>query len=123
MVTLSQEEFETVVGRAIDQLPKKYLTRLKNLAITVEDEPTPEQRQKLHLHDGTLLFGLYEGVPMVARSGGQPIMPDKITLFKRPIELVSGSVEELQEQVYRTLWHEVAHYFGLDHDQIHRRGA
>lgn len=121
VTTVSYSEFESMVGQAIDALPKKYASRLKNVAFVVEDEPTAEQRQKLHLHEGHLLFGLYEGIPQTARGNNYNlVLPDKITIFKLPIEAVSRNREELEEQIRYTVWHEVAHHFGLDHGQISR---
>ena len=101
-------------------MPKEYTDNIKNLAIIVEDEPSPEQRTKLHLVDGALLFGLYEGVPLTQRGGNYNlVLPDKITIFKKPLAKNSHNIGELREQVRRTVWHEIAHHFGLDHKRIH----
>ncbi|MDQ5971864.1 MAG: hypothetical protein QG553_23 [Patescibacteria group bacterium] len=115
----TDDEFDVIVGQALDSLPKKYTQKLDNVAIVYADDPTPEQHYQLKLrHDQTLL-GLYEGVPLPARGGMTKLMPDKITLFKHPLAYKSNSPQELQENVRHTLWHEMAHYFGLDHPQIH----
>lgn len=120
MISVSQEEFEKLVGQAIDAIPEKYYQHISNVAFTVEDEPTQEQRAKLKLECHQSLYGLYEGVPLTKRgSGYNLVLPDKITIFKLPMEATSNSLEELSKQVHQTVWHEVAHYFGLDHDQIH----
>ena len=116
---LSHEEFEKVVGDGIDAIPPLYQKHLKNVAFIIEDEPTPEQRQKLSLYPNELLFGLYEGVPLPQRQGTTKLLPDKITIFKNPALLVSRNLEELREHVRHTIWHEVAHYYGLDHKRIH----
>ncbi|MCA9342684.1 metallopeptidase family protein [Candidatus Saccharibacteria bacterium] len=122
MFRVSQSEFEELVNKAIDALPKKYLARLNNVVIVTEDEPTPEQRIKLHLHNGQTLYGLYEGIPMTQRGTNyNMVLPDKITIFKLPIEYGANNYTELQEQVRHTLWHEVAHFFGLNHDAIYQR--
>lgn len=118
MRTISQKEFEKLVSEAIDGIPELYQKYLQNMAFIVEDEPSPEQRQQLHLGPDGLLFGLYEGVPLPARQGTTKLLPDKITLFKKPLEAVSTSKKELREQIRHTIWHEVAHYYGLDHDRI-----
>lgn len=117
MHTVTDEEFQRMITKAMDELSKQ-LVHLENVAILVEDEPSSEQRQLLHLHDGTLLFGLYEGVPLPRRGGTKPMLPDKITLFKHPIEAICQNREQVQEQIKRTLWHELAHYYGLDHKRI-----
>lgn len=115
----SDDEFDQIISDALDTLPEKYTSRLQNVAIIYEDEPSPEQREKLQLHCNQTLFGLYEGVPLPRRGGIQPLLPDKITIFKLPMAYTSNSFEELKKQVRHTLWHEMAHYFGLDHKRIH----
>lgn len=122
MFRVSQSEFEELVNHAIDALPKKYLKKLNNVVIVTEDKPTPEQHSKLHLHNGETLYGLYEGIPMTQRGTNYSmVLPDKITIFKLPIEYGANNFSELKEQVRHTLWHEVAHFFGLNHDAIYER--
>lgn len=119
MYSVDDSDFEEIVSQAIDDIPKKYTSHIKNLAFIIEDEPSYEQRQKLKLHSHQTLFGLYEGIPLPSRSGNYNlVLPDKITLFKRPIEASVFTHDELVEQVRHTLWHEVAHYYGLDHGRI-----
>lgn len=121
MYRVSQSEFESLVADAIDALPDKYGKRIHNVVFTAEDNPSAEQRQKLHLHNGQTLFGLYEGIPLPARgSNYNLVLPDKITIFKEPLEWFASNHTDLKEQIRHTVWHEVAHYFGLDHDQIYR---
>ena len=120
MNEFSDEQFDALITRAMDELPQEYISGLQNVAIVMADEPDAVQREKLKLRHDHLLLGLYEGVPRTARTGNEAgILPDKITLFKYPILAVSRSDDELFEQVKRTLWHEIAHYYGLDHDRIH----
>ncbi|MCA9337689.1 metallopeptidase family protein [Candidatus Saccharibacteria bacterium] len=115
----SDDEFDRMISNALDSLPTKYTERMTNVAIIYADEPSPQQRQKLKLHCNQTLLGLYEGVPLPARGGIQPYLPDKITIFKVPLVLSSNDMNELQENIRHTLWHEMAHYFGLDHKRIH----
>ena len=83
-------------------------------------EPTLEQRRQLKLRCNSLLFGLYEGVPLTRRGTGVTMaLPDKITLFKGSLLAISHDLESLKKHVKRTLWHEIAHHYGLDHDRIH----
>lgn len=117
---MSDEDFEAIVERAIGKVPEPYKSRLQNIAFLIEDEPTPEQRQKLALHPHETLFGLYEGVPLPQRGGTTKLLPDKITIFKNPILAFNLTPQQIEEQVGRTVWHEVAHYFGLDHKRIHQ---
>lgn len=120
MYVVSEPEFEKLVSEAIDAIPSNYADNIKNLAFVVEDVPTPEQRVKLHLHPHETLYGLYEGIPLTSRSSNYNlVLPDKITIFKKPMEMSVNSLSELVAQIKHTVWHEVAHYFGLDHARIH----
>jgi predicted Zn-dependent protease with MMP-like domain len=74
---------------------------------------------QLKLYPNETLFGLYEGVPLPARGGMTKLLPDKITIFKNPALIYSRNAEELKEHIRHTIWHEVAHYYGLDHKRIH----
>lgn len=119
MNELDDERFDALITKAMDELPQEYIRGLKNVAIVMADEPDAEQRQKLKLRTGHLLLGLYEGIPRTMRGGNEfGMLPDKITLFKYPILAVSHDEASLFEQIKRTLWHEIAHYYGLDHDRI-----
>lgn len=118
-MTLTDEEFDALISRAMDELPQNYITGLQNVAIVMADEPTAEQKIKLKLRNNSLLLGLYEGVPLTKRSGNEAgLLPDKITLFKHSIMAVSHDEASFYEQIKRTLWHEIAHYYGLDHNRI-----
>lgn len=120
MIELSDNEFEKIVGEAIDAIPEKYFKHIENVVFTVENEPSAEQRHKFHLVNGRTLYGLYEGIPLTARGTNYShVLPDKITIFKHPIEFTSHNIDDVREQVRHTVWHEVAHYFGLGHDQIY----
>lgn len=80
---VSDEEFDQLISRAIDELPQEYITNLNNVVITYADEPTPEQSKKQGIRRGQLLLGLYEGIPLTRRGAGYNlVIPDKITLFK-----------------------------------------
>lgn len=119
-MTIEDKDFEKIINEAMDELPKEYIERLNNVAITYEDEPTSEQRQKLKLHCNQTLFGLYEGIPLTKRNSGYSlVLPDKITIFKLPILAVASNMDDVKKQTKRTLWHEIAHFYGLDHDRIH----
>ena len=120
MLDFTDEAFEQLINQAMDDLPTEYISGLKNVAILYEDEPSEQQRQKLKLRGDQSLFGLYEGVPRTQRgSGYNLVLPDKITLFKQPMLRVSPDLAALKWQVRHTLWHEVAHHYGLNHERIH----
>ncbi|HET7673489.1 MAG TPA: metallopeptidase family protein [Candidatus Saccharimonadales bacterium] len=117
----TDKEFEELVNRALDHIPELYQQNLNNVAITIADEPTPAQREKLKLRCNETLFGLYEGIPLTQRGAGYNlVIPDKITIFKLPMVYAVKNTAELAEQVRHTLWHEIAHYYGLNHAQIHK---
>lgn len=118
---LPDKTFESLIAQALDELPTKYISRLDNVAITYADIPTPDQRRQLKLRGHQTLFGLYEGIPLPARSSSYSlVLPDKITLFKHPLLAASHNQHDLKAQIKHTLWHEIAHHFGLDHDRIHQ---
>src|SRR3954468_3592663 len=118
MIEVSDEEFQRLIDQALTELPGEHVKNISNVAILYEDEPTPEQRHKLALRDDQSLLGLYEGVPLSARQGTTRIFPDKITLFRKPLQWQAHDAEALKEEIKHTLWHEIAHYYGLDHDKI-----
>lgn len=119
MIELTDEQFDALITRAMDELPQKYIKGLENVAIVYADDPTEEQKVKMKLDNHHLLLGLYQGIPLTQRGNGYTfVLPDKITLFKNSILKVVHSDEELFEQIKRTLWHEIAHYYGLNHARM-----
>lgn len=121
MIEISDEHFQELIDRAFDSLPAVHRDRVQNVAILFADAPTLEQRQQLELrHDQTLL-GLYEGMPLAKRQGRDSVLPDRITLFKWPLCMRAQTSAELYEQIRHTLWHEIAHYYGLNHAEIRER--
>lgn len=119
MYSTDEIGFERIVAWAIDEMPKTYTDNLKNVAITIEDNPSLEQRVKQNLRPNQTLFGLYEGIPLTKRNNNYTlVIPDKITIFKHPLEQFSRDLSDLLARVKNTVWHEIAHYYGLDHDRI-----
>lgn len=119
MTAVSDEEFEKIIAEAIDALPDDFAKKMNNVAVVWEHEPSSEQREKLRLRGNQTLFGLYEGIPLTARNGNYSmVLPDKITIFKDPLCSNTYNLDGLRLEVGRTLWHEVAHHFGLDHGRI-----
>lgn len=119
MKELSDKQFDELITRAMDELPQEYIHEMHNVAIVMQDEPTDEQRVKLQLRENHLLLGLYEGVPRTLQTGNESgLLPGKITLFKHHIMATVNDERGLFEQIKRTLWHEIAHYYGLDHQHI-----
>lgn len=120
--TISDVAFDALITRAMNELPQQYIKGLDNVAIVMADEPNERQRQKMQLDNNHLLLGLYEGVPLTQRgSGWSGMLPDKITLFKNPMLQVSRSEQEFFAQIKQTLWHEMAHFYGLSHADMDAR--
>ncbi len=117
---MSDEDFEKLVADGMDAVPAEFIEKVKNVAVVIADFPTQDQLQKVKARPGTTLFGLYEGIPQTKRGGNYSgVLPDKITIFKIPLLCVADSEEDLHERVKNTVWHEIAHHFGLDHKRIH----
>jgi len=116
---MTDTEFDDMITKAMNELPQKYIKGLENVAIVMADDPTPEQQYKMKLDNQRLLLGLYEGIPLTQRGSNYTfVLPDKITLFKNSLLAVSNSDSDLFQRIKRTLWHEIAHYYGLNHAQI-----
>ncbi len=121
---LTDDQFDQLISNAMDELPQEYIRGLENVVIVQADDPTPEQLEKMKVDPHHVLLGLYEGTPLTQRgSGFSGMLPDKITLFKHPILAVVSNDDELREQIKRTLWHEIAHYYGLNHSHIDKLQA
>jgi predicted Zn-dependent protease with MMP-like domain len=124
MLHLDHETFDGLVARALEGLPAWVQAALDNVEVTVAEMPTPAQRRRLGLRPGATLLGLYEGVPQTRRSSHYGlVLPDKITLFRRPILAVCRTPEEVQRRVRAVVIHELAHHFGIDDDRLRELNA
>ncbi|MBU4284943.1 metallopeptidase family protein [Patescibacteria group bacterium] len=115
---MDREKFEELVRQGIEAIPKKFLEKMNNVDIVVEDEPTEGQIEKLKLRKDAKLFGLYEGIPQTKRGFYAGVLPDKITIFQKPIEETCFNDEQIKEIVKKTVWHEIAHHFGMDEERV-----
>jgi predicted Zn-dependent protease with MMP-like domain len=118
-IKLSQEEFEEAVVSALETLPKVLKEKMENMDVVVEDRASKSVMEEMKLRSPYDLLGLYQGIPYDRRGffyGN--VLPDKITLFKEPIEALCRTKEEIEEKVREVVIHEVGHYFGLDDDAI-----
>jgi predicted Zn-dependent protease with MMP-like domain len=115
---MTRQKFEELVAQGIDKIPEKFLSLIRNVAIVVEDEPSHMQRRSLRLRRGDSLFGLYEGIPQTEREQYSGVLPDKITIFMRPILDAAKAEDEVREIVKDTVWHEIAHHFGLNEHRV-----
>ena len=116
---MDQREFDELVERALAKVPRRFRARMLNVAMVVESEPSKRQLRKLGGSPRTSLLGLYEGRPLTERSVSDGfLMPDRITIFQGPHERLARNPDHLREMVEDTVWHEVAHYFGMDERQV-----
>ena len=116
---MSDEDFIKLVDGGIDALREGIKRQMRNVAIVIADKPTPEQRRENNIKRGEVLFGLYEGVPQTERGIEDfPMLPDKITIFKKAILDTYTDPEDIRQCVENTVWHEVAHHFGMDEDEV-----
>lgn len=107
-VTVTDEEFDALIGRALERIPEQMRDLMDNCVITVAD----------HSPDGSALLGLYDGVALTERDSYSGFSPDVITLFQVPLEKMCSDLDELEHQIYITIVHEVAHHFGIDDDRL-----
>ena len=118
---MQQQRFEALVGKAIDELPAEFQSKLENVDVLVEDWPSPTQLRQLGLRHRTQLLGLYEGVPQTSRDRGYNlVLPDKITVFQKPIEAKCRSERQIETEIGEVVRHEIAHHFGIGDDTLRR---
>lgn len=119
---MHRKAFESLVSEAVEDLPQPFKEKLQNVAIIVEDYPSEELLERMDVPEDETLFGLYEGVPLTERGFEAPLHPDRILIFQGPLEDACGSPDEIKEEVKITLIHEIAHFFGIDHDTLEETG-
>jgi len=111
--------FELLVQEALASIPEEFRERMDNVFVQVEYEPDEELLQRVGTREGYTLLGLYEGVPLTAYGRQHSAHPETITIFQRTIErYCHGDPDRIREQVQHTVLHEVAHHFGIDHDEM-----
>ena len=121
---MNPELFEKLVAEAFDRLPQVFLERLENVAVVVEDWPDPATMRALRVSSPYQLLGFYHGVPQTVRTKDYGLVPpDRISIYRRPIEVRCRTVEELRQLVERVLLHEIAHHFGISDDRLDEIGA
>lgn len=117
---MTREQFRQLVEEAIDTIPRKFARQVRNVAIVIEDEASPELLEEMELEHPRELLGLYQGTPLNERGWAYGnALPDRITLFQRSIEDDSANDEdEIVVAIGETLIHELGHYFGMSEEQI-----
>ena len=116
---MTRAEFERLVREAVTLIPPRFRREMKNLAVVIEDEPSAELLDEMDIEPPDSLYGLYQGTPLPERTwafGNH--LPDRITLFQKPIEEDCEDEDDVRAVIGETLIHEVGHYFGLSEDEI-----
>lgn len=120
---MDSRQFERLVTKAIDSLPEEFRERLENVDIVVADWPTPQQLDSVDKKGRNSLLGLYEGIPLTRRSQGYGfVMPDKISIFQKPIEAICRTDRQIITEVQRVVRHEIAHHFGISDERLDELG-
>jgi predicted Zn-dependent protease with MMP-like domain len=116
---MTRERFTELVEEALREIPRRFRVAMKNVAVIVEDEPPPHILEEMDIEPPDSLFGLYQGTPLPERhwSYGNTL-PDRISIYQRPIEDACDDDDEIRDCVAETVIHEFGHYFGMDEDQI-----
>jgi predicted Zn-dependent protease with MMP-like domain len=116
---MQREKFESLVADALASIPRRFREAIKNLAIVVEDEPSRDLLREMEIEPPDTLLGLYSGTPLTERGwdyGNR--LPDRILLFRGPLERESEDEDDLIVAIGETLIHEIGHYFGMSEEQI-----
>ena len=112
-------QFKLLVEDALSSIPFEFHEKMANLVILVESEPDEEVLRRVGVKAGYTLLGLYQSVPLTAQAHARPMLPESITIYQRPIEnYCLGDPERIRKQVRSTVLHEVAHHFGMDHEEM-----
>ena len=120
---MHRKRFEWLVAKALEALPEEFVARLENIAVVVEDQPTPRQLAMARLKPGQTLLGLYEGVPLTKRGAHYGlVVPDKITIFQGPVESACRDDAETTAEIQRVVQHEIAHHFGIGDARLRQLG-
>ena len=116
---MERERFEELVEKALEGLPPEFAERLDSIAVVVQDWPTSDQLQRVQVRRRQDLLGLYQGLPLTERDGGLAAkLPDKISIFQKPIEMRSHSEDQTIQLVRDVVYHEIAHYFGISDQRL-----
>jgi predicted Zn-dependent protease with MMP-like domain len=115
--------FEDLVEEAVAAIPMPFAAALDEVAIVIEDEPTRDQLESNDIDPGDTLYGLYEGVPRTEWGADWATVPNRISLFRLPLETDFADPEDLADEVWLTVVHELAHHLGIDEKRLHDLGV
>lgn len=121
---MDRRSFEHLVADALNELPEVFRDRLDNVEVVVEDWPDRETMQSAGVHHPAELLGFYHGIPQTKRTHNYGLaLPDKISIYQRPIELRCRTTEQVRTTIRRVVRHELAHHFGSDDERLRDIGA
>ena len=116
---MTREAFTVLVEEALREIPRRFRKAMRNVAVVVEEEPSPDILEEMEIDEGDTLFGLYHGTPLTERGWGYGnTLPDRISIYQRPIEESCEDHEEIIVCIAETVIHEFGHYFGLSEAEI-----
>jgi predicted Zn-dependent protease with MMP-like domain len=116
---VTREAFTVLVEEALREIPRRFRKAMRNVAIVVEDDPSQDILEEMEIHEGDTLYGLYQGTPLTQRGWGYGNnLPDRISIYKNPIEEACADDEEIRDCIAETVIHEFGHYFGMSEDEI-----
>jgi predicted Zn-dependent protease with MMP-like domain len=116
---VTREAFTLLVEEALREIPRRFRKAMRNVAIVVEEEPSPDILEEMEIDEGDTLFGLYHGTPLTQRGWGYGnSLPDRISIYQRPIEEACADEEEIRDCIAETVIHEFGHYFGMSEEEI-----
>lgn len=116
---MTRDHFERLVEEALRKIPKRFRNAMTNVAVVVEDEPSPDVLKDLGIEPPDTLFGLYQGTPLPERAWAfGNTLPDRISIYQGPIEETGETDDEIRDTIVETVIHEFGHYFGLSEDEI-----
>ena len=119
MREMTKERFTQLVEEALAGIPRRFRDAMKNVAVVVEDEPSPDVLDDMDMDPGDTLFGLYHGTPLTQRDSGYGnTLPDRISIYQLPIEDACEDEEDIRQCIAETVIHEFGHYFGLSEEEI-----
>ena len=118
MSSISREQFERLVHKDLSNIPPDIRLSIQNVDIVVDNVASMNQIAGTGIENEMELLGLYEGIPIIERYGYDMVLPDKITLFQKPIEAICDNQEQITEEISKTLIHEIDHHFGLDDNHL-----
>ena len=121
---MNRQTFERLVAQALDELPEEFRRKLDNVEIVVEDWPDPETMRLAEVQHRAQLLGFYRGIPQTKRTRNYGlVLPDKISVYRRPILMRCRTPEEVGQTIHRVLRHEIGHHFGISDERMREIGA